>query len=78
MAMLRRGDQSPTSSLPRATWSVAGPPHPVPIAAARDVEQGDPDGWRAAYAGLAQLGTVRRCDSRGARRRGRQRRGPVR
>jgi alkylation response protein AidB-like acyl-CoA dehydrogenase len=26
------------------------------IAAARDVEQGKPDGWRAAYDGLAQLG----------------------
>jgi alkylation response protein AidB-like acyl-CoA dehydrogenase len=26
------------------------------VAAARDVEQGDPDAWRPAYAGLAQLG----------------------
>ena len=26
------------------------------VAAARDVEQGDPDAWRTAYAGLAQLG----------------------
>lgn len=26
------------------------------VAAARDVEQGDPEGWRAAYAGLAELG----------------------
>src|SRR3954467_724087 len=26
------------------------------VKAARDVEQGDPDAWRAAYAGLAQLG----------------------
>ena len=27
------------------------------VEAARDVEQGDPDAWRPAYDGLAQLGT---------------------
>jgi 3-oxochol-4-en-24-oyl-CoA dehydrogenase len=27
------------------------------VAAVREVEQGDPDAWRAPYAGLAELGT---------------------
>ena len=52
----RRQRPSPTSSLPRVNWSVAGPRGPAPSTAAREIEQGDPDAWRAPYAGLAQLG----------------------
>ena len=42
--------------MPRASWSVAGQPLPAPPTAAREVEQGQPDAWRTAYDGLAQLG----------------------
>ena len=47
---------SPTNSLPRVSSSGVGRPPPAPIAAVRGVEQGDPDAWRPAYDGLAQLG----------------------
>ena len=45
-----------TSSLPHVNWSVAGQRVPMPIEAAREIEQGDADAWRAPYRGLAQLG----------------------
>ena len=48
------------------------------IAAARDVEQGDPDAWRAAVRRPGPTGHLRRRASRGTRRRRRHRRGPLR
>lgn len=44
-------DQSAARDLVR-TWAAAS----RAVEAARDVEQGDPDAWRAPYAGLAELG----------------------
>ena len=47
---------SPPSSSPRVSWCVTGPRVRAAIAAARDVEQGEPDAWRPVFAGLAELG----------------------
>lgn len=44
-------DQSAARDLVR-TWAAAS----RAVVAARDVEQGDPDAWRAPYAGVAELG----------------------
>jgi len=56
-----------TSSLPRANWSVAGQPAPVAVAAAREVEHGEPDAWRRPLPGAGAAGDIRRRAARGAR-----------
>ena len=51
---------SPTSSLPRANWSVAGRRAPAPSQRPASVEQGDPDAWRAALREPRATGHLRR------------------
>ena len=78
MAQRSRPPPSPTSSLPRASWSVAGPPAPArsPPRATSSRASRTPGG--PPYDGLAQLGIFGVARARGARRRRRHRRGPVR